>query len=265
MTLKLFVADDSVTIQKVIGLAFNDSDTVIESVTSGASALDAIRTTRPDIVMADVCMPDINGYEICAQIKEDQDLSHIPVILIVGTFEPFDESEASRVGYDACLTKPFDTSELIDVVQKLVGRNTMLPENESETTADSGEPTVFSNTDAPNEKVGNSKIPVSKQSWDSFLGSNRVLDVFDEKAVANAENKLEAPSASFGSVDPESATSRGPATITADQLSEEVLDAIVERVVKKMSVDVINEIAWEVVPELSEILIRRSIEENGKS
>ena len=265
MTLKLFVADDSVTIQKVIGLAFNDSDTVIESVASGETALDAIRTFRPDIVMADVCMPEINGYEICARIKEDPDLSHIPVILMVGTFEPFDESEASRVGYSACLTKPFDTSELIDVVQKLVGRNTMLPENESETTADPGELPVFSNTAALNEKIGNSRIPVSKQSLDSFIGSNRVLDVFDERAVARAERKLEPPPASFGAIDPPSTSSREPSAITADQLSEEVLDSIVERVVKKMSADIINEIAWEVVPELSEILIRRSIEDIRKS
>jgi CheY-like chemotaxis protein len=265
MTLKLFVADDSVTIQKVIGLAFSDTDTVIESVASGDSVLDAIRVFRPDVVLADVCMPGINGYEICAQIKEHPDLSHIPVVLLVGTFEPFDESEASRVRCDACLTKPFDTSELVDVVQKLVGRDTMSPEKESAATVHSGEPGVFPNAAALNDQVLNTRIPISRQSLDSFLGSNRVLDVFDAGAAANAERRLESLSASFKSVETECDSPQSPPAVTADQLSEDILDAIVERVVKKMSAEIISEIAWEVVPELSEILIRRSIEEGRKS
>jgi len=258
MALKLFVVDDSVTIQKVIELAFADTDTFIESATNGDSALDAILTSRPDVVLADVCMPGINGYEICNQIKHNSDLSHIPVVLLVGTFEPFDELEASRVGYDARLTKPFDTSELMDVIRKLVGRNTMPQEKDSETMAYSEE------TAAMNENVGNTRIPVSKKSIDSFLGSNRILDLFDENAVEKMDLKLESFSASFGSVDRAEPSFAMPPAITADQVPEEVLDMIVERVVEKMSVDVINEIAWEIVPELSEILIKRSLEEHRK-
>jgi CheY-like chemotaxis protein len=258
MALKIFVVDDSVTIQKVIELTFEDTDTSIESVTNGDSVLDAILTSRPDVVLADVCMPGINGYEICKQIKHNSDLSHIPVILSVGTFEPFDESEASRVGYDARLTKPFDTFELMDVIRKLVGRNTMPQEKDSEKIVYSEQ------TAAMNENVGNTRIPVSKQSIDSFLGSNRILDLFDESAVEKMDLKLESFSASFGSADKEDPSLPMSPVLTADQVPEEVLDMIVERVVQKMSADVINEIAWEIVPELSEILIKRSIEENRK-
>ena len=264
MTMKLFVADDSETIHKVISLAFDNADTVVEYAVSGDAALETIHEFRPDVVLADVCLPGINGYEICARIKDNPELSHTSVVLLVGTFEPFDEAEASRVGYAACLTKPFDTSELIDVVQKQVGRNTMSSENESETTFNSGE-ARSSKDSVLNEKILNAKIPVSRQAWDSFIGNNRVLDIFDAASVEAADRKLALNSIPNRVVSAESGSYAEPAAISAEQLSDEVLDKIVERVVEKMSSDIISEIAWEVVPELSEILIRRSIEEGKKA
>ena len=263
MTLKLFVADDSETIHKVISLAFDGLDAVVEFATSGDAAMEGIRKFRPDIVLADVCLPGVNGYEICARVKNIPELAAIPVVLLVGTFEPFDEAEASRAGYAACLTKPFDTSELIDVVQRKVGRDTMSPEKESEASFNSAVPDA-SSAAVLNEKVLNSKIPVTRQAWDSFLGTGRVLDVFDAGAVKAAGNKLETKSVPFGGAATAVGSSSPPPPISADQLSDEVLDRIVEKVVKRMSADIVSEIAWEVVPELSEILIKRTIEENTK-
>lgn len=264
MTLKLFVADDSETIHKVIDLAFDDTDTVVEFAKSGDDALGAIRELRPDIVLADVCLPGINGYEICARIKESSELASIPVVLLIGTFEPFDEAEASRVGYAACLTKPFDTSELIDVVRKQVGRDTMSQESESKANFNS-EVSEDSDDASSNAGVLNAKIPVTRQAWNSFLGRDRVLDVFDPGAVARAGRRPESKSVTFGVDDVAGGLPSVNQTVSADQLSDEVLDKIVEKVVERMSADVISEIAWEVVPELSEILIKRSIEESNKT
>lgn len=264
MTLKLFVADDSETIQKVIGLAFADTDTVAEFASSGNAAMDGILEFRPDIVLADVCLPGINGYEICARMKDSPELHSIPVVLLVGTFEPFDEAEASRVGCTAWLTKPFDTSELIDVVQKQVGRNTMSTEKESETNLNA-EVSEASSAAVLNERVSNARIPVTRQAWDSFLGTDRVLDVFDEGSVTAAGRKLKSKSVPFGIAETATGSSSKPPAVSADQLPDEVMDKIVEKVVERMSADIISEIAWEVVPELSEILIKRSIEESNKS
>ena len=125
--------------------------------------------------------------------------------------------------------------------------------NKSEETVNS-EVSETSNTAALNERVVDEKIPVTRQAWDSFLGTDRVLDVFDAGAVAAAEHKRESKS-----------VPSKPMAVSADQLSDEVLDKIVEKVVEKMSTDVISEIAWKIVPELSEILIKRSIEEGNKS
>src|SRR6266566_3477482 len=83
--------------------------------------MDNIEEVAPDVVLADVFMPLMNGYEVCRYIKENEKLKHIPVMLLVGSFEPFDEAEARQVGADDTLTKPFQSiRNLIDKVGALV-------------------------------------------------------------------------------------------------------------------------------------------------
>ncbi|HET6669409.1 MAG TPA: response regulator [Pyrinomonadaceae bacterium] len=118
---KLLLADDSPTIQKVIELTFADEGVEVISVGSGAEALEKLAENKPDVVLADAFMPSPNGYEICEYIKQNAELNHIPVMLLVGSFEPFDEAEARRVGADEILTKPFQSiRRLIDRVGSLV-------------------------------------------------------------------------------------------------------------------------------------------------
>jgi CheY-like chemotaxis protein len=118
---KLLLADDSATIQKVIDLTFADEGVQVMAVSNGQEALDRILDFAPDIVLADVFMPSPNGYEVCEYVKTNEKLKHIPVVLLVGSFEPFDEAEARRVGADDILTKPFSSiRRLIDRVGSLV-------------------------------------------------------------------------------------------------------------------------------------------------
>jgi CheY-like chemotaxis protein len=118
---KLLLADDSATIQKVIDLTFADEGVRVLAVSNGQEALDKILDFAPDIVLADVFMPSPDGYEVCRYVKTNEKLKHIPVMLLVGSFEPFDEAEARRVGADDILTKPFSSiRRLIDRVGALV-------------------------------------------------------------------------------------------------------------------------------------------------
>jgi CheY-like chemotaxis protein len=116
---KLLLADDSLTIQKVVSLTFNDEAMEVSTVGSGAEALESLRESLPDIVLADVFMPEPNGYQLCERIKADERTRHLPVVLLVGTFEPFNEAEARRVGADEVLTKPFQS--IRDLVSKVGG------------------------------------------------------------------------------------------------------------------------------------------------
>ena len=127
---KILVADDSVTIQKVIALTFAEESFEIQSVGTGSDALDKIKEWQPDIVLADVIMPQMNGYELSKAIKEDQSTSNIPVLLLAGTFEAFDEEEAKAAGADDYITKPFESGELISKVKNLTGLMDTAPAQE---------------------------------------------------------------------------------------------------------------------------------------
>ena len=119
---KLLLADDSVTIQKVIDLTFSDEGIEVTTVSNGEQAISMLEEMQPDIVLADIFMPGRSGYEVCEHIKRDERFRHIPVMLLVGSFEPFDEAEARRVGADDYLTKPFQSiRELVSKVTSLIG------------------------------------------------------------------------------------------------------------------------------------------------
>ena len=120
---KILVADDNSNIQKMVGLALKDQGIDVVAVGNGEAAVRKISDVRPDLVLADVFMPVRNGYEVCQFVKMDSALSHIPVILLVGAFDPLDEQEAQRVGADGVLKKPFIPPDpLISMVKSALQR-----------------------------------------------------------------------------------------------------------------------------------------------
>jgi CheY-like chemotaxis protein len=250
MTLKLFVADDSVTIQKIVSLAFSGEDVLIETAADGNSALDKIPRFMPDAVLADVFMPGCSGYEVCSRIKENPGLKHIPVILLVGTFEPFDASEAVRVQFDGHLTKPFDTSELIQTIHSLIDGKATAPRDAGSVDESTASRNEQDSTKHRSSDQSSAREPVSRAALESFLGETRVLDILDPNiSPAPIEVAVQAPAKTT-----ELATPRR-------DLSEESLNLIVEKVVSRMSPDIIREVAWEVVPELCEVLLRDTLKD----
>ncbi len=120
---KILVADDNSNIQKMVGLALKDQGIDVVAVGNGEAAVRKISDIRPDLVLADVFMPVRNGYEVCQYVKMDPSLAHIPVILLVGAFDPLDEQEAQRVGADGVLKKPFVPPDpLISMVKSALQR-----------------------------------------------------------------------------------------------------------------------------------------------
>ena len=118
---KLLLADDSITIQKVINLTFADEGISVTSVGNGLAAVERLLEVAPDLVLADVHMPGLTGYEVCERIRQTPGFENIPVMLLVGSFEPFDEAEARRVGANDFLTKPFQSiKQLVSKVHSLL-------------------------------------------------------------------------------------------------------------------------------------------------
>jgi CheY-like chemotaxis protein len=119
----LLLADDSVTIQRVIELTFADEDVQVVAVSDGDRAIAVLDETPPDIVLADVGMPNKSGYDVARHVKGTPRLAHIPVVLLTGAFEPVDESRAAAVGCDAVLAKPFEPQLVIARVKELLARH----------------------------------------------------------------------------------------------------------------------------------------------
>jgi len=120
---KLLLADDSVTIQRVIELTFADEDVQVIAVSDGDQAIARLDADPPDIVLADVGMPGRDGYEVAAYVKQSPRLNHIPVVLLTGAFEPVDQARATSVGCDGVLAKPFEPQLVIGRVKELLARH----------------------------------------------------------------------------------------------------------------------------------------------
>jgi CheY-like chemotaxis protein len=116
----LLLADDSVTIQRVIELTFADEDIEVIAVSDGDQAIARLESAPPDIVLADIGMPGRDGYEVARYIRQTPKLAHIPVVLLTGAFEPVDQAKATEVGCDGVLAKPFEPQLVIGRVKELL-------------------------------------------------------------------------------------------------------------------------------------------------
>lgn len=120
MAKTLLLADDSVTIQRVVELTFAHEDVRVVSVNDGQQAVEWIDTEHPDIVVADVGVPEVDGYAIVSHVKKSKALRHIPVLLLAGAFAPVDERKARATGCDGVLVKPFEPQQLVARVKELL-------------------------------------------------------------------------------------------------------------------------------------------------
>ncbi|MBA2501488.1 MAG: response regulator [Pyrinomonadaceae bacterium] len=183
---RLLLADDSIAIQKVVELTFDGEGLQVTSVGDGEQAIRQLEESPPDILLADVFMPGRNGYEVCEHVKRSERLRSIPVMLLVGTFEPFDEAEARRVGADDVLTKPFQSiRELVGKVgsllgnrsneQKATGEEKATQEAQLQRTEAEDRQSKFSDGDDSNASV-NERASINDTSQASAFGDPATVD-----------------------------------------------------------------------------------------
>jgi DNA-binding response OmpR family regulator len=120
MVIRVLLADQSATIQKLAAQAFAQEKIEVIRVGNGDLATWLLDEINPDMVIADVSLPDKNGYELCHFIKDNPRLSHIPVLLLCWSDETFDHDKANSARADAVLTKPFESRTLVENVRRLL-------------------------------------------------------------------------------------------------------------------------------------------------
>ncbi|MEO2043083.1 MAG: response regulator, partial [Nitrospinaceae bacterium] len=120
MTSRLLVADDSITIQKIISMAFATEDVEVEGFVDGQEAFDRIVEFNPDIVLADVDMPGLDGFELSSKIKQSSETNSIKVLLLSSELEDFDEQRYQKCGADNHISKPFKSGDIVALVKSLL-------------------------------------------------------------------------------------------------------------------------------------------------
>jgi CheY-like chemotaxis protein len=199
MKKKILVADDSLTIQKVVELTFADTDYRLTCVGNGRLALEKVREERPDVILADVVMPEKNGYEVCEEIKKNPATATIPVILLAGTFEPFDRGRATDLGCDAIISKPFDSRELYRKVEALVASRPTAPAPNSATSEPATAPATPTSFPQPAPNPFDAGFVE-----EDFTGSIRTLRAGRGEPLANlyGPEDVESALAAFRDVEP---------------------------------------------------------------
>jgi CheY-like chemotaxis protein len=165
MRTSLLLADDSVTIQRVIELTFADEDVHVIAVSDGNTAIARVEQEPPDIVLADAGMAGKNGYEVARYIKQSPHLAHIPVLLLTGAFDPVDLEKAGAAGCDGVLAKPFEPQLVIRRVKELLegSRGRLMAAGPA------GAAAPGNARKSPAPAAGGTEAPVSAESTDDFF------------------------------------------------------------------------------------------------
>ncbi len=286
MTKTILLADDSVTIQKVVELTFMDEDFRVSAVSNGAEAIARLSESKPDVVIADVHMPAAGGFEVCRRSKELYPT--VPVLLLVGTFEGFDADEAMRCGADGHLKKPFDSQELMRRVRELASapsRSVPVPPASADFADDSATGDLQAGADdiyalpAPTDDLWEPVV----EDLPAFDGGSTAAPLPVEEApelYAAPEPQVEtssrfapvpdvpepfaapAPAADFASAAPPVFSSApSAATFAGAALSDADVDRIARRMLELAGDKAVRDVAWEVVPDLAEVLLKSRIRE----
>jgi len=229
MSKKLLLADDSMTIQKVIQITFAHEDYQLTITDNGDKAFDRARDLVPDLVLADIYMPGLNGYELCAAIKQHPALKHVPVLLLAGSFEPFDESKARAAGADGWIEKPFESQALIDKVAGLLA-TAPVPEAVADVVEKAPEEAADVVEEVPEEageRVLDGAEPFAEFSFDEPAFAAAGADDFVFEELAASEPDFEFSDESFVVEADKPSVAPVPAPASASQVdfaaAEEVL------------------------------------------
>ena len=117
---KILIVDDEEDITKTIKLSLEMEEFRVITALDGKEALDKVRSEKPDLVVLDVMLPTIDGYNISRLLKLDKKYNHIPIIILTALTQKADQELAKESKADSYITKPFDMVELINKIKELL-------------------------------------------------------------------------------------------------------------------------------------------------
>lgn len=293
MSKKILVADDSVVIQKAIGITFAQEDFEVTFVSNGEEALQRAKEINPDLILADTNMPKLSGSDLCKRLRTEAAFQSTPIILLANNKETFTPIQLKSFGANDFVQKPFESTQLLDKAKSLLehvppameapildilSSSTINEEPPAIRRSNPKEisPSIPLSTDQQNyfqEKTsGESVLPPQMDSYSSMPSpgfipnSDPGMDLLSNDSDPDPEDE---PNRNSIIPDPDFSTKilqkpvqfpqkpMVPPTMEPSlNLSEKQIEEIVSRVFQS----VIERIAWEVVPDLAERIIKEEIE-----
>jgi CheY-like chemotaxis protein len=119
---RILVVEDEESLLKLESILLSSKGYSVTGVMDGRSALEEVKANNPDLVILDIMLPEIDGFEVCRRIKEDPVSSHIPVLILTAKKNSQDLARGQQVGCDAYITKPFKSAKVLDMVQELLAK-----------------------------------------------------------------------------------------------------------------------------------------------
>lgn len=295
MAKTILLADDSLVIQKLVGLSFANEDVELVTTDNGTEAIQIARAVHPHVVLADVVMPGLSGYEVCSAIKSDPATADIPVILLTRTSESYNEELAIQIGAKGHITKPFESGTLAAKIQEILEESptaasssqTAFPAQEFGERLDDyslkseGDTSVLAHTsnhellvepltrDEFREQRDPEKTegltPFADDDWDLLLDGDpspeaHLTSSSAQEGTWDGENTDAVIDALLQEETDSRPTQDSPSQITkrVERMASEAFSDLPEAVVKSI-VERVEAIAWEVIPQMAEALIREEI------
>ena len=130
--IEILIVEDSPTQAEELRFLLEDNDYTVLAANNGSEALSLLKKKRPNLILSDIVMPEMDGFELCSEIKKDEDLQNIPVVLITALKDPKDVVRGLTCGADNFLTKPYKEGALLSRIHYLLANSEIRREQKAE-------------------------------------------------------------------------------------------------------------------------------------
>jgi CheY-like chemotaxis protein len=165
MTKTLLLIEDSFTTQHVVQTAFEHDDVRVIPTTTLDEALQQLRSTIPDVIVADASLPEVDGFQLCQMLRGIEGLRHIPVVLLTSGFASYDQVQGERMGVTGHLAKPFEAHALRQLVQQVCTAPPPTAASALQSTAQSPEESSASTSQAQPDRQDLADLEAVMAQW----------------------------------------------------------------------------------------------------
>ena len=267
--MRILIAEDSVTMRKVLQMTFAGENVELLAVDRGELAIERGREFRPDVMFVDASLPGTDGYELTRALKNDPQLSGVPVILMASQQRAYDSARGAEVGVNDHIVKPFDSQEAIDKAHRMLDS---LPVAEvASLNAPTNIPPMAAERAPGPARRPPPPLPVNQAmaggagTASSMAGGGSTASSMPAPQPSGTLSSMAPPISSIPPISSPAPRRAAPAAnlgsngaaerLAALGLSPEQVDGVL-----KISAEVVERVVWEVVPQLAEAMIREELQ-----